>query len=153
MKNFRPICTTLFNLNFRRIIEKMSYLCTLIIAIHLLAPISSANAATLRGFVLNKTDEAPLPNANIVVLNTAAGTITRQDGSFELARLAAGAATLQVSHIGFATQQVMINVKQDEIASVTILLQPQPVVVDEIYLTSTRYRRTWQDLSMPLASV
>ncbi|MBN1560153.1 TonB-dependent receptor [candidate division KSB1 bacterium] len=143
------ICNSIYHLAEQR--NKMNF--GVIFVIFILVHFSSGNAAVVHGFVLNEFDHTPLPNANIVLLNSAFGTTAQQDGAFVLTNLPVGKLTLQVSHIGFATQQLTIDVKEDEIANVTILLQPQPVVVDEIYLTSTRYRRTWQDLSMPMSSV
>lgn len=61
-----------------------------------------ANAQNLKGTVVNARTAEPVPFANIGILNKNVGTVTNEDGTFQLdvSKLAAND-TLRVSCIGY----------------------------------------------------
>jgi len=63
---------------------------------------------TLSGTVLDKTG-APLIGATVVVKGTGKGTLTEEDGSFELSIPEQADVTLVVSYIGYQTREVAVG--------------------------------------------
>ena len=118
-----------------------------------LLPILAAEAATLRGLIKNSADQAPLANANIQVMGTSAGTTSDGNGNFVLTDLAPGTVTIQVSYMGFESRRLSVELSEDETKAVNIALEPRPVKMDELVVTSTKYERTLRDVAMPLSIV
>ena len=68
--------------------------------------LNSVVQSSVTGTVVD-ADGAPLPGANVLVKGTTNGTQTDFDGNFSIE--AASDATLIISYIGFASQEVSIN--------------------------------------------
>jgi len=100
---------------------------TLIISINL----SAQNyTQTIRGVIVDKTTQTPLPGASIVILNTSTliGTATNLDGEFRFDSIPVGRHSLQISFIGYKTinisnvlltsgKQLVLNIEMEEQAS------------------------------------
>ncbi len=80
------------------------------------------------GKVTDSKDGSPLPGATISVKGTKTSTLTINDGTFKFTA-PAGAKTLVVSSIGFATQEVQINSGTVEVILVAGSLQMSEVIV------------------------
>lgn len=66
----------------------------------------------VKGTVISATDNEPLPGVNVSVKgNTSIGTITDFDGNFILS--VPSDATLQISFIGFKTQEIQVAGKPE----------------------------------------
>ncbi|MGM0407108.1 MAG: TonB-dependent receptor [Bacteroidota bacterium] len=61
---------------------------------------------TLRGNVVDKETQSPLPGVNIVILNSQPqkGTISDENGYFRFEKVTIGSVSLQASYIGYKTQ-------------------------------------------------
>jgi len=85
----------------------------------------------IHGYIRDKKTGEPLPEANIQILGTFAGTISNDDGKY-LLKLKNLPATILVSYIGYKSQKLTIT--EDSSAEQNISLVPtvikfQPVVV------------------------
>lgn len=96
---------------------------------------AQAPSASLQVIV---TDSASVPVANAIVQLTpanplrAAATRTGADGRAQLAALPAGAATLRISRLGFATQEQAITLADGQSLSVTVRLRAEAQQVTSI---------------------
>ncbi|AJR04352.1 SusC/RagA family TonB-linked outer membrane protein [Siansivirga zeaxanthinifaciens] len=87
-----------------------------------------AQKNTIRGQVVSKTDNMPIPGVNIVVLKTNKGTTTDFDGGYQIE--AKSGDVLQFSYIGFVTQVQIVKDKNTiNISLVEDLAQLDEVVV------------------------
>lgn len=75
----------------------------------LLAQFMNAQQISVKGTVLSGTDQFPVIGASIVEKGTTNGTITDLDGNFTLST--APGAILQISYIGFVTQELPVSEK------------------------------------------
>ncbi|TPE44743.1 TonB-dependent receptor [Pontibacter mangrovi] len=91
---------------------------------------------TLSGRVLNAATSEGLAGATVVLEGANTGTATGNGGTFSFPDLATGTYTLKVSYIGFAPQQVSINLQQDE--QVQLALRPQALQTGEVVVQATR---------------
>ncbi len=95
-----------------------------------------SHAAQLRGNVVAEDSGDPLPYANVVVLGTGYGAVTRSDGSFEV-QLPAGRYEVRATYISYAaaTQTVQVG---DAGARLRFKLKPQASVAEDIVVFGER---------------
>lgn len=88
---------------------------------------SSVSAGEIRGVVYAQSDNSPLPGCNIVEKGTDNGTVTDVDGTFSL-NLTQESATLVISFIGFAFEEVEVHVGSD----ITVFLTEDIQMLQEV---------------------
>lgn len=62
---------------------------------------------TLKGKVTSVSDKAPIPGANVLVVNSTGGTVTDLDGSYSIS--VSSGDKLQFSYIGYTSQTIIIT--------------------------------------------
>jgi len=87
----------------------------------------SYNGNQVTGYILEESTGEPLIGATVIVKGTSIGTVTDYDGSYTLNLPAQHNGILEVSYIGYDTQQVSIN-KQNTIVS----LAEGTAILDEV---------------------
>ena len=98
------------------------------------------------GVVTDKTGEAII-GANVIVKGTTNGTITDMDGRFELD--VPNNATLQVSYIGFNTQEIVFTGQP----SVEVQLVDDTQALDEVVVTALGIKREKKALGYAMQEV
>ncbi len=96
------------------------------------------NAVTVTGGVYAAQDKLPLPGANIRVKGSNLGTVTDEDGRFEL-QLSSVDTLLEVSYIGFGKIDYRIQFPPTD--ELYILLSPLEVGLGEVEVVSTGYQQ------------
>lgn len=86
------------------------------IALLCITQVAFAQQISIKGIVISGTDQYPVIGASVVEKGTVNGTITDMDGNFSL-QVAKGS-TLQISFIGFLTQDILV--KGDQPLNVTL---------------------------------
>ncbi len=85
----------------------------------------------VKGVVKDSRTQRVLEYVNLSVSGTNVGTITNINGEFSLKiKDSLKAKTIDVSHLGYTTNRISIN--GQNIDNVTVLLTPQPSLLDEI---------------------
>lgn len=86
---------------------------------------------TVKGIVIDAETKAPLPGVNIVELSTISGsvngTISNYDGTYEL-QLTTDNATLLMTYIGFADQEVAVNGR----STIDVSMEVDSETLDEV---------------------
>lgn len=67
-----------------------------------------ATDPVFKGRVLSASDNTPLPGANVVIVNSSTGTVTDNNGNFELPR-ASNSIVISVSFVGFETDTISLE--------------------------------------------
>lgn len=91
-----------------------------------------ANAITLTGHVKSRAETA-LSYVSVFVPDMKAGAMTDLSGNYRITNVPAGKHTLVVSYIGYVTQTLEINVKED--CRNDFLLEEQAITLDEVFIT------------------
>ncbi|HPR32474.1 MAG TPA: TonB-dependent receptor [Prolixibacteraceae bacterium] len=86
----------------------------------------------VRGIVVDKNSKESLIGATVVLKGTTRGTVTSVDGSFSLKDLPTGKQTLEISYIGYAKQDIPIEVKTGVTKLPTIELASDAIGLNEI---------------------
>jgi hypothetical protein len=97
----------------------------------------SAQAAVIRGFVVDSTSAETLPMANVLVKGTERGAASNADGYFVLDHLDAGLYQLQITYLGYASRTVEIEALEDHADPVRIGVLPEALALQEIVVTTS----------------
>jgi len=95
----------------------------------------AAQTGSIRGRVVDSASSQPLPNVSVVVEGTQAGTLTRNDGTFDIAGVSAGAHSVRARRIGYAAHSVQVTVPAGGSVTATFMLVPQSTVLTEVVVT------------------
>mgnify|MGYP000591951157 CR=1 FL=1 len=91
-------------------------------------------AAIVRGFITDRTDGAPLPQANIIVRDSGriiqAG-VSDSDGFYQLTGIPPGTYPFTVSYLGFETYRDTLRFRPGT-RTVSVALRPAPQQLDEV---------------------
>jgi TonB-dependent starch-binding outer membrane protein SusC len=84
--------------------------------------VAQAQTGTISGRVVDSTTSQAIVGASVVVAGTQLGAQTRDDGSFTIAGVPAGAQSLRVSRIGFRQATVPVTVASNGTVSASVTL-------------------------------
>lgn len=90
----------------------------------------------IEGKVTDATTGEPLFGANIFLEGTSIGAATNIDGKYLIANVPAGSYILKASYIGYETDTIKIQLKEDERLEINISLQVVSVSTSEIVVTA-----------------
>ena len=90
---------------------------------------------TITGRVLDSASRQPLSAVSLRIVGTPRGTMTREDGSFTLPAIPAGARQVRASRIGFSPQLRSVNVPVGGSVSTDFVLTAQAAVLGEMVVT------------------
>jgi len=92
---------------------------------------------TVKGFLFDPETEAPLIFASVTILNSTVGTITNQDGEFQLkVPDSLQYHTVRFSHIGFENKEIELALLKDNVINLGLIpsvFPLQEVVVTAVY--------------------
>jgi outer membrane receptor for ferrienterochelin and colicins len=94
-----------------------------------------AQLVTISGNVSSK--EEPIEFANLFIKENERGTVSDENGFFEINRIRPGNYTLRVTYIGFKTKEIEITVNYGEDISLEIEMEPLDIRGNEIVVTGT----------------
>ena len=119
---------------------KILHIASLLILLPLL---SLAQNASLRGKVVDVTNNEPLPFVNIVVSGTTIGTVSDIDGNFLLNGLEPGFIRLEASFVGYKkTISAEIEVRVATTNSIEIQMEKAETEIEEITVSASPFRKT-----------
>lgn len=118
---------------------KNSLLLTVVFA--LLTSFLSAQSGTISGKIIDKGNAEGLIGAAVMIEKTTQGVVTDVEGNFTLT-VAPGDYNLVVSFISYETAKVSVNVKANQVASVSLALEESKATLGEVIITTTAIRST-----------
>jgi outer membrane cobalamin receptor len=93
------------------------------------------SAAQLTGNIINRQTRQPIPDANITVLDTRKGTVSRDGGFYFIDDLQAGEHQIQVRVIGYKTAMCQVSVPEQ--TTLDFELEPKIIEFDPVVITAT----------------
>ena len=90
----------------------------------------------LNGIVFDENSNEPLVGATVIIDESFNGGFTDADGNFRLNKILTQKIILMTSYIGYNTDSLEINVKENE--DVVIYLKPLSYQTDEVLVSGTR---------------
>ncbi|MCU0348215.1 MAG: TonB-dependent receptor [Saprospiraceae bacterium] len=113
------------------------------------ATLNLANAQGIKGVVFDERNE-PLPSASILILGTSSGTVTDENGQFELGAGLKLPITLAVSSVGYETQELQITSLPTGPLNITLKAN---AVLSEVLVTARRRQESAQDIPIPISVI
>ena len=92
----------------------------------------SSTLGGIRGFVVDATNEEPLPAVNIVMEGQRRGASTNLDGYFVIDRLKPGVYQLMVTYIGYHPKKEEVVVTNQMMEPISIQLLPSDIELEEV---------------------
>ena len=114
----------------------------------LLTAVPAFAQGTLTGTVVDAGLGETLPGANVLVVETGAGAATALDGTYRVARLAAGTYTVRASFAGYQTQTVTgVTVRDGETTTLNVSLTAG-AELQEVEVTAEAIAETNNDIGL-----
>jgi TonB-dependent SusC/RagA subfamily outer membrane receptor len=98
---------------------------------------ASAQRGVIAGRVLDSASQAPIPDAQVRVAGTVFGTLSRADGTYRIAGLIAGPATVQVLRVGFHAGRRAVTVLDSGTVTADFALTPAATTLDQVVIQAT----------------
>ena len=95
--------------------------------------------AIISGKVVDENDK-PLLNVSVGILGKEKGTTTTDSGGFSITVASGKPFALVFSHLGYKTLQRNFNLLENEQENITVILQPEQNVLQEVTVTDNRPR-------------
>lgn len=96
----------------------------------------SAQTYSLSGKIAD--DKSPLTGVNIKVNELKIGTSTNQTGNFTLEKIPSGSYTLEISFIGYLSQEINVVVNNSDVVIPDIILKEDVLQLEQVVITATR---------------
>ncbi|SEG21501.1 TonB-dependent receptor [Algoriphagus boritolerans] len=101
-----------------------------------LAAISAWAQNSISGKVVDAKSNVPLVGASLWAETAGRGTVTDENGLFELGRLSEGSLRIRVSYLGYETEVITVVVPQS--GDLEIKLEPKDILTEEFIVSATR---------------
>ncbi|MHB1688360.1 MAG: TonB-dependent receptor [Ignavibacteriaceae bacterium] len=96
----------------------------------------NAQGEDISGKVLDASNNSPLWGTTIMVKGTSLGTNSNEQGFFRILNLPAHKITLVLSYIGFETDTLVVNIKENQTTQLVVKLKPQSIKGKEVVVTA-----------------
>jgi len=103
-------------------------------------------AQDINGFIFENPVNKPVVNANILISGTNLGAVSGSDGSFTLKNQQTGKVKLIVSHIGYESAVLIVDVPLSGLKNSIIHLYPNTSEIAETVITATRTQKNINEL-------
>ncbi len=104
------------------------------LAILFFTSMTAIGQGTVKGVVSDKLVDEPLIAATVFVKGTTAGTVTDKNGEYLLV-LKAGTYTLQISYIGYSTQEETVTLEDNRTVELNVGLAAEAIMGEEAVIT------------------
>ena len=112
-----------------------------------------AQTGSLTGSVSDSATNQKLVGVNIAVNESYFNTTTNLSGNFVINKIPTGNYTLTISHIGYKTEHIYVQIKPGENTNLKWELSTSPIYTGEVKVTSTRYEKLEREVALPMAVV
>lgn len=109
-------------------------------AIFLLLCQLSIAQTSIQGIITDAETSLPLPGATVYLENTQKGTVSDQDGAFQINDIKQKVANLRITFVGFSSKTVSVALPQQ--GDLVIALNPTTLTAEEFIVSGTRASET-----------
>ena len=104
---------------------------------------SLAQRASLRGKVVDATNNDPLPFVNVLVSGTGTGTVTDEEGNFVFNDLPPGFIRIEATFVGYRKAiSSEIEITKSGVSSLEIRLEKTAAQIEEVRVSASPFRKT-----------
>jgi len=114
---------------------------------------AQASTGTVRGIVRQTGTQAPLANAEVTIVGTRLGALTRNDGSYVISGVPLGSQRVRARMFGFSPNEQGTTITADGNASVDFVLLPTAVQLDQVVVTGTAGQARRREVGNAISAV
>ncbi|HKN67991.1 MAG TPA: SusC/RagA family TonB-linked outer membrane protein [Gemmatimonadaceae bacterium] len=114
---------------------------------------AQATVGSVHGMVRQTGTQAPLANAEVTVVGTRLGALTRNDGSYVINGVPSGSQHVRVRLFGFAPNEQTVSVVANESATADFVLSPTAVQLDQVVVTGTAGQARRREVGNAISAV
>ena len=118
--------------------KQFKYAVFILTLVVLCATSAFAQTGTIRGFVFDKKDAAPVMFTNVYLLGTTYGAATDVNGYYTISRVPAGDYKLIITYLGYDTLLVPISLKANQIINRTLTITKSSIQLDFVEISAER---------------
>jgi TonB-linked SusC/RagA family outer membrane protein len=120
----------------------------------MLVPLSYAQqTGIIQGIAVEATSRRPLADVQISIVGTQLGTVTSENGRFQVRNVPVGEHTVRAILIGYSSDDQRVTVTQDEAVSVTFALTQTALKLDQLIVTALGIERQERSLTTSVQQV
>jgi len=112
-----------------------------------------AQTGSLSGNVSDSETNQVLVGVNVSINAAHLNTTTNLSGNFTIAKIPRGNYSLTISHIGYQTEHIYVEIKLGENTNLKWELSTSPIYTGEVKITSTRYEKLEREIALPMEVV
>lgn len=121
-----------------KFIRNVCHTLTLALVVGMLLPtLARAQSATVTGRVVDRTTQAPVSDAQIIIVGTQRGTRTAADGTFRIPNAPTGTLQLRALRLGYVAGVQTATVEAGSTANADFALSPSATTLDEVVVSAT----------------
>ncbi|MEM6380960.1 MAG: TonB-dependent receptor, partial [Bacteroidota bacterium] len=115
---------------------------TFLLSLSFLSPIMAQNGI-IKGVVKDAINNEPVPFANVIIASTGQGTVTDEEGRYEIGNLVPNLYDVTASFVGYTDQTIFeIQVSNSKPAEVNFQLESSAEEIDEVVVKASPFRKT-----------
>ncbi|HET7585507.1 MAG TPA: SusC/RagA family TonB-linked outer membrane protein [Gemmatimonadaceae bacterium] len=95
-------------------------------------PAWAAAQGTITGKVTDRSNQQPVPNAQVLIVGTTRGTLTDDQGQFRITGVPAGTVQLRALRVGYASAEQNVTVASGQTATADFALAPSALTLDVV---------------------
>ena len=99
--------------------------------------VAQATTGTITGTVTDRATQQPIPDAQVLIVGTARGTRTNDQGQYRLVSVAAGSIRVRVIRLGYEAETSSLNVGAGETVTANFVLGATATRLDQVVVSAT----------------
>ena len=96
----------------------------------------AAQTGSLRGSITDESSGESLPGANIYIEGIGMGTISDNEGQYQLGNIPAGTHSVTIQYVGYVPQTQEVTISQGETQTLDVSMVFDAVNIDEVVITT-----------------
>jgi len=113
----------------------------------------NTTTSIVKGRVINKITQEPVPFANIAILNSSLGAVTNFDGEFIISNIPLGKYKLTASCVGYKTRSQELILKSTDTNIITFGIEEDFIGLDQVVVTADRNEISRKDAPVIVNSI
>ena len=113
----------------------------------------AAQTGTVTGTITDASNGAGVQSVQVYLVDSALGTLSNANGRFLILNVPAGSYTLRAERLGYATQDIQVNVSAGGTVAQNFQLESEALGLDEIVVTGTAGAARRREIGNTIASV
>ena len=108
---------------------------------------------SVRGRVVSRVDQHPIPDARVSVAGANRTTVTNQQGEYVIADVPAGTYQVRARLIGYGEATDTVTVTPGQVATANFSLEPKALALDEVTVTALGIERSKRETPYAMSEV